>query len=70
MATGEGSAGSGDPSAQSAENFFHLYFSVVWIGSRSTFVLYTALPRPYLAMGQGGKLPPPEKLASEYIICS
>ena len=21
---------------------------------------------PYLAMGQGGQLPPPEKLASEY----
>jgi len=34
------------------------YFSVVWIGSRSTFVLCTALPRPYLAMGQGGQLPP------------
>jgi len=25
----------------SAEKFFHLHFSVVWIGSRSTFVLCT-----------------------------
>ena len=57
-ATGEASMGSGDPSARSAEKFFHLHFSVVWIGSRSTFVLCTALPRPYLAMGQGGQLPP------------
>ena len=65
-ATGEGSVGSGDPSARSAEKFFHLHFSVVWIGSRITFVLYTALPRPYLDMGQGGQLPPPEKVASEY----
>ena len=64
-ATGEGSVGSGDPSAQSAEKFFHPHFSVVWIGSRSTFVLCSALPRPYLAMGQGGNCPP-EKLASEY----
>jgi len=40
MATGEGSVGSGDPSARSAENFFHLHFSVVWIGSRSTFVIF------------------------------
>ena len=50
---GEGSVGSGDPSAGSAEKFFHLHFSVVWIGSRSIFVLYTALPRPYLAMAVG-----------------
>ena len=57
-ATGEGSVGSGDPSAQSAEKFFHLHFSVVWIGSRSTFVPCPALPRQYLAMGQGGQLPP------------
>ena len=56
-ATGEGSVGSGDPSARSAEKFFHLHFSVVWIGSRSTFVLCSALPRPYLAMGQGEQLP-------------
>ena len=65
MASGKGGMGRGDPSAQRAENFFHLHFSVVWIGSRSTFVLCTALPRPYLAMGQGGNCPP-EKLASEY----
>jgi len=57
-ATGEGSVGSGDPSAQSAEKFFHLHFSDVWIGSHSTFVLCCALPRPYLAVGQGGQLPP------------
>ena len=46
--------------------FLHLHFSVVWIGSHCTFVLCTTLPRPYLAMGQGGHCPPPEKLASEY----
>ena len=34
---------SGDPSAQSAEKNFHTHFSVVWISSRSTFVLCTAL---------------------------
>ena len=34
---------SADPSARSAEKFFHLHVSVVWIGSRSTFVLCTAL---------------------------
>ena len=34
---------SADPSAQSMEIFFHIHFSVVWIGSRSTFVLCTAL---------------------------
>jgi len=55
-ATGEGSVGSGEPSVRSAEKFFHLHFSVVWIGSRSTFVLCTALPRPYLAMGEGGAM--------------
>jgi len=32
-----------DPSARSGEKKFHLHFSVVWIGSRSTFVLCTAL---------------------------
>ena len=42
-ATGEGSVGSGDPFARSVEKFFHLHFSVVWIGSCSTFVLCTAL---------------------------
>ena len=57
-ATGEGSVGSGNLSAWSTEKFFHLHFSVFWIGSRSTFVLCTALPRLYLAMGQGGQLPP------------
>ena len=57
--------GSGDPSARSAEKIFHLHFSVVWIGSRSTFVLCTALPRPYLAMGQRGATAPQKKLASE-----
>ena len=36
-------ARSADQSARSAEKFFHLHFSVVWIGSRSTFVLCTAL---------------------------
>ena len=36
-------ARSGDQSARSAEKFFHLHFSVVWIGSRSTFALRTAL---------------------------
>ena len=50
--TGEGSVGRGDPYARSAENFFHLQFSVVWIGSRSTFVLCTG--------------PQTRKLASEY----
>ena len=59
-ATGEGSVGSCDPPARSVEKFFHLHFLVVWIGSHSTFVLCTALPRPYLAMGQGGQLPPRE----------
>jgi len=34
---------SADQSARSAEKFFHLYYSVVWIGSRSTFALCTAL---------------------------
>jgi len=29
--------------ARSAENFFHLHFSVVWMGSHSTVVLCTAL---------------------------
>jgi len=57
-ATGEGRVGSGDPSTRSAEKFFHLHFSVVLIDSRSTFVLCTALPRPYLAMGQGGATAP------------
>ena len=36
-------ARSADQSARSAEKFFHLHFSVVWIGSRSTFALCTAL---------------------------
>ena len=57
-ATGEGNVGRGHPSARSAENFFHLHSSVVWIGSRSTFVLCTALPRLYLAMGAGGATAP------------
>ena len=30
-------------SAQSVEKFFHLHFSVVWMGSRSTVMLCTAL---------------------------
>jgi len=30
-------------SAQSAEKFFHFHFSAVWMGSRSTVVLCTAL---------------------------
>ena len=47
-ATCEGSVGSGDPSARSAEKIFNLHFSVVWIGSRSTFVLCTAPPKYYL----------------------
>ena len=64
-ATSEDSVGSGDLSARSTEKIFHLHFSVVWIGSRSILVLYTALPRSYLAMGQGATAPP-EKLASEY----
>ena len=34
---------SADQSVRSVEKFFHLHFSVVWIGSRSTFVLCTAL---------------------------
>jgi len=34
-------ARSADLSAQSAEKFFHLHYSVVWIGSRTTFVLCT-----------------------------
>ena len=34
---------SADQSARSAEKFFHLHFSVVLIGSRSTFALCTAL---------------------------
>ena len=35
-----------DQSARSAEKFFHLHFSVVWVvwvGSHSTFALCTAL---------------------------
>ena len=36
-------AHSADHSTQSAENLFHLHFSVVWVGSCSTFVLCTAL---------------------------
>ena len=36
-------ARSADQSALRAEKFFHLHFSVVWIGSRSTFALCTAL---------------------------
>ena len=32
-----------DPSARSAEKIFHLHFSVVLMGSRSTFVVCTAL---------------------------
>jgi len=35
LASGKGSA--------NAEKSFHLHFSVVWIGSRSTFMLCTAL---------------------------
>jgi len=58
---------SADQSAQSAEKFFHLHFSVVWIGSHSTFALFTALPRPYLAMEQGGHCPP-DKLAITYYL--
>ena len=34
-------ARSADLSARSAEKFFHLHYSVVWIGSRTTFVLCT-----------------------------
>ena len=36
-------ARSGDLSARSVENLFRLHFSVVWMGSRSTVVLCTAL---------------------------
>jgi len=44
-ATAKGSdrGASMDASVRSMETFFHLYFSVVWIGSHSTSVLYTAL---------------------------
>jgi len=34
-------ARSADPSTQSAEKIFHLHYSVVWIGSCTTFVLCT-----------------------------
>jgi len=52
-ATGEGSVGS------TSGHFFAFVFRLSgWIGSRSTFVLCTALPRPYLVTGQGGQLPP------------
>ena len=64
-ATGEGSVGSGDPSARSAEKIFHLHFSVVWIGSRSTFVLCTAKAVPSYEAG-GATAPQTRKLASEY----
>ena len=57
-ATGNGSVGSGDPSTPRAKKNFNLHYSVVWIGFHSTFLLCTALPMPYLAMGQGGQLPP------------
>jgi len=54
MATGEGSVGSGDPSAQSAEKFLHLHFSVVWIGShqwwRKTVEFRGAEARRYAAL--------------------
>ena len=43
-------------SAQSAEKFFHLHFSVVWIGSRSTFVLCTALLTAEYAEGDRAQL--------------
>ena len=49
-ATGEGNVGSGHPSARSAEKFFPLHFSVVWIGSRST--------KAVQSYGAGGQLPP------------
>ena len=42
-ATGDGSVGSGDPEKKFSPSFFSC------LGS---------LPRPYLAMGQGGQLPP------------
>jgi len=47
---------SGDPSTQSAEKFFHLHFSVVWIGSRSVFVLCTALLTAEYAEGDRAQL--------------
>jgi len=36
--------------------FFHLHFSVVWIGSRSTFVLRTALLTAEYAEGDRAQL--------------
>ena len=55
-ATGEGSVGSGDPSARSAEKFFTFIFQLS--GLALVAPLCFALPRPYLAMGQGGNCPP------------
>ena len=53
---------------EARKNFFNLHFSVVWIGSRSTFVLCTVLPRPVPSYGavRATAPPSPEKLASEY----
>ena len=47
---------SGDQSAQSVENFFHLYFSVIRMGSRGTFVLCTASSRCKRIAGPGAAM--------------
>ena len=41
---------------EARENFFHLHFSVVWIGCRSTFVLCTALLTAEYAEGDRAQL--------------
>ena len=38
------------------EDFLHLHFSVVWIGSHSTFVLFTALLTAEYAEGDTAQL--------------
>ena len=43
-----------NPSARSAEKFFNLHFSVVWIGSHSTFVLCIALLTGRLSLSKTG----------------
>ena len=51
-------ARSADQSAQSAENFFRLHFSLLRMGSRGTFALYTASSRCTRIAGPIGPGPP------------
>ena len=47
---------SDDHSAQSAEKFFRLYFSVIRMGSRGTFVVCTASSRCKRIAGPGAAM--------------